>query len=121
MHVCVGAAAKKNALNAIERAIDVDFCAALAEPARLAIIKVLLRQGVSDVGSIAAQLSQDRSVVSRHLKQMHTVGLVRLQKEGRQRLYTLDGTTILKRLEDMAAALRQAMACCCPEELPAAD
>lgn len=106
------------ALNAIERAIDVDFCATLAEPARLAILTVLLRQGTSDVGGIAIHLAQDRSVVSRHLKQMQQCGLVTSQKEGRQRLYTLDGTRILQRLENMAAALRQAMACCCPEQLP---
>ena len=108
----------KSALNGIERAIDVDFCAALAEPARLAILRVLLRQGTSDVGSIAVHLSQDRSVVSRHLKQMQQTGIVTSQKVGRQRHYTLDGRQILIRLEGMASALRQAMACCCPEQLP---
>jgi DNA-binding transcriptional ArsR family regulator len=111
---------RQAAAEALEEAIDISLCVAVAEPARRQILQILLREGASDVGVIAAQLSQDRSVVSRHLKQLHDAGLVRLDRDGRRRVYRLDGAGFVTRLEQMAATIRRCMMVCCPEELPAA-
>jgi DNA-binding transcriptional ArsR family regulator len=111
---------RQAAAEALEEAIDISLCVAVAEPARRQILQILLREGASDIGVIAAQLSQDRSVVSRHLKQLHDAGLVRLDRDGRRRVYRLDGAGFVTRLEQMAATIRRCMMVCCPEELPAA-
>jgi DNA-binding transcriptional ArsR family regulator len=109
---------REAAAEALEEAIDLDFCLAVAEPARRQILQVLLRQGPADVGVIAGQLAQDRSVISRHLKLLLAAGLLRMERDGRRRVYRLDAGNIVGRLEQMAASLRRCMAVCCPEELP---
>ncbi len=58
---------------AIEKAlknIENDFVRALAEPVRIDILKLIVLNGSSDVKSLAAEMPQDRSVISRHLSLM---------------------------------------------------
>mgnify|MGYP001948538976 CR=1 FL=1 len=47
--------------------LDTRFLKALTDPTRVQIVKKLILFGVCDVSTIAKGLSQDRSVVSRHL------------------------------------------------------
>jgi DNA-binding transcriptional ArsR family regulator len=104
----------KIALDRLIRALDTEFCKALAEPARVEILKVLLVQGPSDVSAVAKHLSQDRSVVSRHLKTLLHAGLVRREKHGRNRIYTLDGPYLFRRFDELARSVRNAIELCCP-------
>ena len=92
---------------------------ALAEPARVEILLLLFRDGPSDITTLSEKLSQDRSVVSRHLKLLHGESLVKLTRSGRQRIYRIDAATILRRVDAIAANLRAVIRVCCPDEFAA--
>lgn len=101
-------------------ALDSGFLKALAEPARIEVLKVLVTQGRSDVGSIAARLPQDRSVIARHLQVLQRAHLVSATTEGRFTFYELDPDGVmqqLRSLQDLFSAL--APMCCPPAEAPA--
>jgi len=102
---------------ALESALDSEFLAALAEPTRVHIIRLLLREGALDVTALAEQLPQERSVISRHLKVLHAAHLVRVTKDGRHRVYSLAGGVFVGRLQAILDAARACVASCCPEEL----
>ncbi|MFV8751465.1 ArsR/SmtB family transcription factor [Nannocystaceae bacterium ST9] len=94
--------------------LDTPFLRALAEPARLEVLKVLLLHGAGDVASLAAHLPQDRSVVSRHLQTLEDAGIVRSTWEGRHRRYALDGNALIARFELLSTKLRSLAPLCCP-------
>ena len=106
----------QTAIKRVVQALDSDFCRAFAEPARLEVISALLQEGgAGDITCIAAHLSQDRSVVSRHLKVLLDAGVVRVEKQGRNRVYQLEGRPVIDRFERIVQALRDAMPACCPD------
>jgi len=94
--------------------IDSDFIKALTEPVRIDILKFLILSGPCDVKTLADKLPQDRSVISRHLSMMEKVGLLRVKKEGRHVIYSVDGDTTLHKSEQLVETLRQCIAidCC---------
>lgn len=94
--------------------LDSSFFRALAEPSRVEILKVLLERGPSDVGTIAAYLPQERSVVSRHLKVLLDAQIVTSARRGRYRVFAVDGQAILARFERILALVRSVAAVCCP-------
>lgn len=102
------------ALGDLMVALDSALLRALAEPARLELIKLLLEHGRSDINTLADQVAQDRSVVSRHIKLMHDVGLVAVEKEGRHRFVTLEGEQVVTRLRKLVQTVEAAVARCCP-------
>jgi len=83
--------------------LDSSFLRALAEPSRLEILKVLLERGPSDVGTVAAYVPQERSVVSRHLKVLLDAQIVTSARRGRHRVLAVDGQAILVRFERILA------------------
>jgi len=94
--------------------IDSDFVKALAEPARIEILKLLLVQGASDVKRLADNMPQDRSVISRHLATMENAGLLRVKKEGRHVVYSIDGQGMLQKSEQLVDVIRECLklGCC---------
>ena len=102
------------AVQSVVDALDSELARALAEPVRVQILKILLLEGALDVAGVSAHLSQDRSVVSRHLTTLHRAGLVQARKEGRNRIYTVDGAGALSRFERITTSIRNAIALCCP-------
>lgn len=94
--------------------LDSPVLRALAEPARLEVLRVLLLHGPADIGALASHLPQDRSVVSRHLKTLEDAGLVRAEKDGRHRRYELDGGAFIAALERILGETRAMAAVCCP-------
>jgi DNA-binding transcriptional ArsR family regulator len=94
--------------------LDTPFLRALAEPARLDVLKVLLIHGSGDVASLAAHLPQDRSVISRHLQTLEEAGIVRSVRTGRHRHYQLEGSALVGRFEQLATRVRALAAICCP-------
>ena len=62
---------------------------ALGEPVRRRILE-LLREGPTPVGRLAQRLPVGRPAVSKHLRVLSEVGLVRCRAEGRRRLYRLE-------------------------------
>jgi DNA-binding transcriptional ArsR family regulator len=89
------------------------FIRALADPARQTIICVLVQNGEMDVSGIAGYLTQERSVVSRHLKVLSETGIVEGEKVGRQMIYRLKGTSVIRQIEALLLELKKTMAACC--------
>jgi DNA-binding transcriptional ArsR family regulator len=119
---CEHSAVAKSATEAAEEIaalLDTPFLRALAEPARLEVLKVLLIHGSGDVASLAAHLPQDRSVISRHLQTLEEAGIVRSVRTGRHRHYALEGSALVGRFEQLSARVRVLAAICCPP-VPAA-
>ena len=75
---------------------------ALGHPARVAIIRLLLRRNACICGEIVHELPLAQSTVSQHLKQLKEAGLVRGEVDGPRVCYCVDqgAITLLKRLVD---------------------
>jgi len=82
---------------------------------RVQILRLLLLNGRSDIGTIAEQLPQDRSVISRHLNSMYNVGILAREKETRHIYYAIEARTLLKKINGIADRLRAWMIVCCPD------
>jgi len=93
---------------------------ALCDPTRIEIVVRLTCHGRADLGTLAAEMPQDASVVSRHLAQLHDAGIVRREKSGRHAFFEIDGPGVLARFEGLVEALRTVVAVCCPPASPAA-
>jgi DNA-binding transcriptional ArsR family regulator len=70
-------------------ATTADAFNAIAEPRRRDILDLLI-EGERSVSDIVTELPVSQPQVSKHLKVLKEVGLVRSRAEGRQRLYRLD-------------------------------
>lgn len=66
---------------------------AVAEPRRREILNYLAMQE-RPVGEIVAALGLEQPSVSKHLRVLRNVGLVRVRREGRKMLYSLDAEAI---------------------------
>ena len=69
--------------------------AALAEPTRRRILD-LLREEERPVGELVALLGVAQPTVSKHLRALTEVGLVRMRPEGRRRIYALRAEPLLE-------------------------
>lgn len=101
-------------MEAISELFSGDFLKAMTEPARVELVKQLMLQGPMDVGSLAELVPQERSVVSRHLKVLVAVGVVRVEQDGKHRVYSLDGPRMLEELEAIVSACKTLTPVCCP-------
>ena len=84
-----------------------DVFNAVAEADRREILDVLMA-GEKAVGAIVTDLSMSQPQVSKHLRVLSEVGLVRCRAEGRRRLYRLEPAR-LRPLHDWLAKYEQAM------------
>ena len=94
--------------------LDTKFLKALTDPTRVQIVKKLILLGRCDVSTIARGLSQDRSVVSRHLNTLEQAGIAASAKEGRRVLYDLDGPYIVEKVTLILDALQPMAELCIP-------
>ncbi len=94
--------------------LDTQFHRALTDPTRVQIVKRLILMGVCDVSTIAKGLSQDRSVISRHLNTLERAGIVQSRKQGRRVLYDVDGPYIVDKVASIKAALQPMAELCIP-------
>jgi DNA-binding transcriptional ArsR family regulator len=87
-------------------ATTTDAFNAVAEPRRRQIIAALAR-GERPVNDLVERLELTQPQVSKHLRVLREVGVVRVRDEGRQRLYRLNGRALkpiydwVKRYEQM--------------------
>ncbi|HEX6239375.1 MAG TPA: helix-turn-helix domain-containing protein [Polyangiales bacterium] len=93
---------------------DSEFLRALTEPARLQLLRVLLVHGPVDVATIASHVPQDRSVVSRHLKVLESAGIVQVRRDGKHRIYAIDGSSFVQQLEEIIGMAKALAPQCCP-------
>lgn len=70
----------------------VDALAALAQPSRLELFRVLVRRGPSGLaaGQIAARIGIPATTLSFHLAQLSRAGLLRSHRDGRSIVYAAD-------------------------------
>ncbi|HVA64600.1 MAG TPA: metalloregulator ArsR/SmtB family transcription factor [Terriglobales bacterium] len=66
---------------------------AVAEPRRRAILRFLADQE-RPVGEIVVALKLEQPSVSKHLKVLHEVGLVRMRRQGRCKLYRTEAAAL---------------------------
>jgi DNA-binding transcriptional ArsR family regulator len=66
-----------------------DRFAALGDPTRRAIV-ARLAAADNRAGDIAAGFAMSAPAISQHLKTLREAGLVRVEKSGRERIYSLD-------------------------------
>lgn len=105
---------RTQAIEAAIESLDGAFFKALCEPPRVAVLKRVMELGRADVTEIAAELPQERSVVSRHLQVLLEAGIVRASKVGRQMFYEVDGLAIIQRLENILLHTKSIAPFCCP-------
>lgn len=84
-----------------------DVFNAIAEADRRAILDALI-SGEKPVGAIVRDLSMSQPQVSKHLRVLSEVGLVRSRAEGRQRLYQLQPAR-LQPMQDWLTKYERAM------------
>jgi len=100
------------------KAFDSKFFKTLSEPVRVEILKFIMLNGRADIGTIAENMPQDRSVISRHLNLMQEVGILNCEKESRHIYYEINGPAFLDKLQNLTDLLRKCMAECCLPCLP---
>jgi len=94
--------------------LDTRFLKALTDTTRVQIVKKLILLGTSDVGTIAAGLSQDRSVVSRHLNTLEQARITKSRKVGRRVFYSIDGPYVVEKVTLILDALGPMAQLCIP-------
>jgi DNA-binding transcriptional ArsR family regulator len=83
-------------------ATTTDAFNAVAEPRRREILD-LLAGGERPVGDLVSELGLPQPQVSKHLRVLREVGAVEVRRDGRQRLYRLNGRA-LKPIHDWVSA-----------------
>ncbi|MCR9141004.1 MAG: helix-turn-helix domain-containing protein [bacterium] len=99
--------ASRQLLQALDCVLDPAVFRVLSEEVRIDLFKFLLLKGPADVGTIASAFPVDRSVVSRHLSMMEDVELLRSEKLGRSRIYSVDLACFIETFEEGAKVLRE--------------
>ena len=80
-----------------------DFLKALGEFNRLSLVYKLCQCSTPQNAMCLCECCNvDASVVSRHLKILAQEGVVKLEKKGRERTYTLDRENVVKTLRELA-------------------
>ena len=84
---------------------------ALAHPARVAIMEVLLKKGECVCGDIVGELPLAQSTVSQHLKVLKESGLVKGEVEGVYSCYCADEAFCCKAMEVVVRFLQGFKGC----------
>ncbi len=80
---------KFNEFNTSERKIA-ELCKALAHPARISIINFLIKKGECICSDVVDELPLSQSTVSRHLKELKNIGLIKGDIDGPRVCYCID-------------------------------
>ena len=77
-----------------------DMAKALAHPARIKILKILMDTNVCMCGQIVELMPLAQATVSQHLKELKKVGLIKGEIEGPKMCYCLDHKILQKAKEN---------------------
>jgi DNA-binding transcriptional ArsR family regulator len=80
-----------------------DVFNAIAEPRRRQLIELLAQRGAMAVGALVVALGLPQPSVSKHLGVLRKVGVVAVQKRGKERVYNLEAHK-LKTVHDWVKA-----------------
>ena len=91
------------------------YAKALAHPARVAILKILLKRNACICGDIVEELPLSQSTVSQHLKELKEAGLIKGQIDGVKICYCIDEAEWQKArqvVDELFALYTPASNCC---------
>jgi DNA-binding transcriptional ArsR family regulator len=91
------------------------FAKALAHPARVAILKILLKRNSCICGDIVEELPLSQSTVSQHLKELKDAGLIKGEIEGVKICYCIDEAEWEKArqvLDELFGSFKPVNSCC---------
>ncbi len=91
------------------------YAKALAHPARVAIVELLLKQQSCICGDIVNELPLSQSTVSQHLKELKNAGLIKGDMEGVTTCYCIDDKEWLQAKRYLGTLLNTSVAekkCC---------
>jgi DNA-binding transcriptional ArsR family regulator len=91
------------------KAAAVQVAAALADPTRESIVRLLV-EGERSVGGIAEQLPVSRPAVSKHLRVLEGAGLARVRIDGARRLYSVDPAALALLRDELDRMWQRALA-----------
>ncbi|GGE64774.1 ArsR/SmtB family transcription factor [Priestia taiwanensis] len=80
-------------------AIDFEFYKTLFDPVRIEIIRYLAVYGERNITTIAENLPQDRSVISKHLDLMYRFEIVSKTRVGRNIYYEVNSQMIFNKFK----------------------
>ena len=101
--------------NRLVDVLDSKFFKTLSEPVRVQILRFILLNGRADIGTIAENMPQDRSVISRHLNQMQAVGILNSEKVSRHVYYSINARTFLERFTNITELTQKCLEECGPD------
>ncbi|MCB1139294.1 MAG: winged helix-turn-helix transcriptional regulator [Leptospiraceae bacterium] len=108
---------RHKALDELDRVFGSPVLAALAEKARVDLLKELAILGRVDVKTLSERLPQHTTVISRHLKALHEAGLLRRTKKERWVYYEIDGQEWVRIFREMLEAIEYTVETCdCGED-----
>lgn len=88
----------------------VDILSALGEFNRLSLVYRLCEcQTPQNAMCLCDCCNVDASVVSRHLKTLSQAGILKLDKKGRERIYSLDRTRVANELRALATKIESSI------------
>ncbi len=93
-----------------------DYAKALAHPARVAILHLLLKKQSCVCGDIVDELPLSQSTVSQHLKELKNAGLIKGEIDGPKICYCIDGKnweTMKKKMNVLYDAFKEPDKNCC--------
>lgn len=91
------------------------YAKALAHPARIAILELLLKKQACICGDIVDELPLSQSTVSQHLKELKEAGLIKGDIEGKKICYCIDEKEWLAArtyLNNLFDSYKQGKNCC---------
>lgn len=94
--------------------LNTAFLKALTDKTRIQIIKKLILLGTCDIATIASGLSQDRSVISRHLNTLEQARITRSRKIGRRVFHSIDGPYVVEKVSLILEAVSPMADLCIP-------
>jgi len=88
-----------------------EIAKALAHPARIKILKILIDKNVCMCGQIVDLLPLAQATVSQHLKELKKAGLIQGEIEGPKTCYCLDNDTLQKAKEAFGSLFSKICKC----------
>jgi DNA-binding transcriptional ArsR family regulator len=85
---------------------------ALAHPARIAIMEVLMKRGTCICGDIVDEIPLSQATVSQHLKAMKAAGLIKGDIEGKFSCYCIDRTACVEAQQMLGKLFEDVRQCC---------
>lgn len=89
--------------------INLKFFVTMFDPVRYELVGHLADGKERSINEIAEQFPQDRSVISRHLEQLHAQKIVTKEKRSRYTFYALDCEFVTQQFEKASRILRDLM------------